>query len=209
MILFLQSKSVNSSNFLDLKKTLKISIQIKYFSRSRKFFPLAELRCKQDVFFKKIFDYRDSLPGDFLNDQNGPPLFSYSWLQRLGRMDIFSEKMEINTKNQKNFSDSDLGKTDPIFRLPKKKKKKLQRKNLDLTIGIRKEEKIVVFQNKKSDKDGFLIKEKKEKIKKTFNLEFKNPKITILEVSSHKLTLLSRYSISIFLIGLGFLLGHL
>jgi len=90
---------------------------------------------KKKYFFKmhqtKIGDcseetrnYTDSLPTSFVNDPEAPPLFSYSWLQRIGRMDIFSEKIKEKKIVGKNLSSFFLGKTDPIFRIPKKKKKK-------------------------------------------------------------------------------------
>lgn len=112
------------------KQNIENFAQKKVSTRSRGISYSETLTCKENKLSKKVDEYINCLPTSFVKDQDAPPPFSYSWLQRIGRMDIFSEKIENKTSEGKEFSSYDFFKTDPIFRLPKKKKKKITHKEL-------------------------------------------------------------------------------
>mmetsp|Transcript_48814 Transcript_48814/g.97731 ORF Transcript_48814/g.97731 Transcript_48814/m.97731 type:complete len:203 (+) Transcript_48814:3373-3981(+) len=194
------------AKILSFKKKLKEKPPLKSW-RGKDLFSLYSLRCKKSDFSKNVWNYTQSLPCEFLKDQYSPSLFSYSWLQRLGRMDIFVEKMESVSGNEQSFSNLDTVKSDPIFRLPRKKKEKLFKKVVSLAFGTKKEEKIIRFQNKGNFEKSSLIKPNQTKTK-PFSGELKKATLSILEIYFFYLTPLIKFSLSMTLITLGFFIKY-
>jgi len=88
--------------------------------------------------------YKNSIPDSFRNDPEAPPCFSYSWLQRLGRMDIIDEKMSVGDGDELNIEIFEEKKVDPRFKLTVKIKKKREEERFPISLGSTKEKKIIV-----------------------------------------------------------------
>mmetsp|Transcript_9833 Transcript_9833/g.19126 ORF Transcript_9833/g.19126 Transcript_9833/m.19126 type:complete len:212 (+) Transcript_9833:1471-2106(+) len=157
--------------------------------------------------FNELRNYKNFLPHSFINDYTAPFCLSSMWLQRIGRLDLnknisYYKNNEINVKNfQLNF------KSDPMFRLSKKNKKRKKEKYFSsISMGKNKEEKMVIFDyNTKKKKDTFSSSGSysKEILKKKENLKFIYH-YSFISIQVFKINKFTKFIISLLLFNLSF-----
>jgi len=140
------------------------------------FLILLKMEKNNSTSFQKIQKYQKFLPQSFFLDKSAPFAFSFTWLQRIGRLDL-NEFLSLEKKNVQNQSDLKINfKSDPMFRIRRKAKKRKKEKLVSpISVGKNKEEKMLIFDyNKKKINNKFLnLKSYSKKVpekKKEFNL---------------------------------------
>jgi hypothetical protein len=141
------SNSFFGLNGLKLKNLTnkKISQNIISSTAHRKNIFLFLLKSSDDN-FNKTGRYINSLPECLLKDINTPDIYSFSWLQRIGKADIFLPEyfLEKDDFYPKNYNNS---KNESKFFFSLQKKKRRENFIKPLTLGFKKEEKILSAEN--------------------------------------------------------------